>query len=140
MAAPQTDAGSIHDLLAVASANIRKAMVGLAHAGASPQAIKGLGVMADTLDPIVKSLAGAPEVEEAAKNGPVVGPEGEGGPQGPMAPQTPGNENPGPPAPPPAGRIPGRAPGAIGGPPPNGPFGPAAQQLHNAMRAGKSGR
>lgn len=113
---------SLHDRAVDAAGDIRAIAQGLAHAGASPQSVQALTVMAQTMDQIVKILASSPDVEHAAKNGPTEGP------SGPLAPP------PGAPAPP--GNA-GLAPGAVGGPPPNGPFGPAAASLHHAMNGGK---
>lgn len=120
---PDDDAGkSLHDRAVDASADIKAIAQGLAHAGASPQSVQALDAMAQTMDQIVKILAQAPDVEHAAKNGPAAGP------QGPLAP---------PPEGPPHGNPGGLAPGAVGGPPPNGPFGPATAALHHAMTGGK---
>lgn len=118
---------SLHDTAVDVSAGISKLITGLAHAGASPQAVQALSHMKQIVDQMVKVLAESPDVESAAKNGPA------GGPQGPMAPQTPANGSPGDSAPS------NPTPGAPGGPPPNGPFGAAAQQLHQAMSGNAHG-
>lgn len=130
MASTTTDGSgdSLQQLAHDAEAKVRLLAQGLAHAGASPQALKGLSTIAQTLHAVSQSLASSPEVEDAAKNGPGVDDQGNGGPQGPLAPQTPANKS----AP-----VPGAAPGSPGGPPPNGPFGAAAQHLHQAMNGGK---
>lgn len=109
------DSGSLHDLAVDAAADLRQLAVGLAHSGAQPQAVEGLNQMAQKLDQVVKILAQAPEVEQAAKTGKP--PEPPAGPQGPS----------------------GLAPGAPGGPPSGGAFGPATQALHSAMQAHAAG-
>lgn len=124
MAQPDQDPGSLHDLAVDASTDIRKLAIGLAHAGAQPQAVQGLNKMAEQLDGVVKILAQSPEVESAAKGG-VGAPQG-----GPAQPPQPGPPQAGPPPQPGQG---GLAPGAPGGPPSGGAFGPATQALHHAM-------
>lgn len=115
---PNDDAGkSLHDLAVDAVSDLHQLAVGLAHAGAHPEAVQGLNQMAEKIGQVVKVLAQSPEVEQAAKTGVEAGPPA--GPGGPPAPS-------------------GAAPGAPGGPPSSGPFGPATQALHSAMNG--SGR
>lgn len=99
---------SLHDCAADAVQDLHRLQTGLAHAGATPQALKAIGAMVATLTPIVKALAASPQVEEAAKSGPAE-------PQ----PVELAQQSQGPPQPP------------MGRP---GPFGQATQELHQAAQ------
>jgi len=118
---------SMHDLCVDISSDIAQLQKGLAHAGASPQALTALSHAKSIFDTMTKVLAQSPDVEHAAQNGPA------GGPQGPLAPQTPANATPGDQGPA------NPTPGAPGGPPPRGPFGGPAQALHQAMSGNARG-
>jgi hypothetical protein len=119
---------SLHDLCVDVSGDLAQIQHGLATAGASPQATQAIEHMRQIVEQMAITLAKAPDVEEAAKSGPAAGP------QGPMAPQGPPSG-----APPAAQGPPNNTPGARGGPPPSGPFGAAAQQLHQDMQGNAQG-
>jgi hypothetical protein len=122
MAQPQDqDPRNLHDLALDAQTDIQKLAVGLAHAGAAPQAVAQLTHMGQILSQVVKVLANGPDLGTGASPA--------GAPQGG----------------PPQGQPPGPPQAAPGGPPPGAPPAPeppvhqslqaASQHLHSAMVA-----
>lgn len=79
------DPRNLHDLALDAQTDVQKLAVGLAHAGANPNAIQGLQQMAHMLSQIVKALGSGPSLDQGANpQGPPPGaPQPQGAPQGP---------------------------------------------------------
>lgn len=88
-ASGDNDPRNLHDLALDAQTDVQKLAVGLAHAGANPNAIQGLQQAAHMLSQIVKAFASGPSLDQAANP---QGPPPQGGqpqpaPQGAPAPQ-----------------------------------------------------
>lgn len=66
MAASDKDPRNLHDLALDAQTDVQKLAVGLAHAGANPNAIQGLQQMAHMLSQIVKALGSGPSLDQGA--------------------------------------------------------------------------
>jgi hypothetical protein len=120
------DPRNLHDLAVDAQTDIQKLAVGLAHAGAAPQAVAELTKMGQILSQVVKVLASGGEPPGAEQGGP---PQPGGGPGGPPQPGG------GPGGPPQPGGPPPGPPEAQAVPPVEQSIHGAAQHLHNAMIA-----